>query len=132
MLLIFRQLASNKAMFQQYKESMRNDMLNEISLAKKAALMKIVDSGTVTKGSQPSSFVRARLGSLVLKLYFLFYSLLIFFGLFLDCFGLFWIVFGSVALESGVICGSSLFFVLGFGFFERIAPTCHQDRGGGG
>ena len=56
MLLIFRQLASNKAMFQQYKESMRNDMLNEISLAKKAALMKIVDSGTVTKGSQPSLF----------------------------------------------------------------------------
>ena len=39
-------------MFKQYKESMRNDMLNEISLAKKAALLKIVDSGTVTKGNR--------------------------------------------------------------------------------
>ena len=47
-----RQLAANKAMFKQYKESMRNDMLNEISLAKKAALLKIVDSGTVTKGNR--------------------------------------------------------------------------------
>jgi hypothetical protein len=65
MLLIFRQLASNKAMFQQYKESMRNDMLNEISLAKKAALMKIVDSGTVTKGSQPSCFVRCSFGAVL-------------------------------------------------------------------
>merc|ERR1711871_1214803 len=35
-------------MFKQYQASMRADMLREISVAKKAALLKIVDSGTVT------------------------------------------------------------------------------------
>ena len=44
----------------------------------------------------------------------IFYFILCWF--FLDCF---WIVFGSVALESGVICGSSLFFVFGFWFFWK-------------
>ena len=93
-------------------------MLNEISLAKKAALMKIVDSGTVTKGSQPSLFGAGFTGAEVV--FFILFSV-----------DFFWIVLGLflVALESGVLCGSSLF--LGFGF-ARIAPTCHQDRGGGG
>ena len=37
-----------RARFRQYQASMRADMLREISAAKKAALLKIVDSGTVT------------------------------------------------------------------------------------
>lgn len=37
-----------RARFRQYQASMRADMLREISSAKKAALLKIVDSGTVT------------------------------------------------------------------------------------
>ena len=42
-------LMKSNALFGQYKESMRSDMLSEISTAKKAALLKIIDSGTVTQ-----------------------------------------------------------------------------------
>ena len=48
-LTLQQQLNKSNSMFGQYKESMRSDMLNEISVAKKAALLKIVDSSTVTK-----------------------------------------------------------------------------------
>ena len=44
-----QQLTKSNALFGQYKESMKSDMLSEISTAKKAALLKIVDSSTVTK-----------------------------------------------------------------------------------
>ena len=42
------QLLQSRARFRQYQTSMRADMLREISVAKKAALLKIIDSGTVT------------------------------------------------------------------------------------